>query len=165
MKKRKLTRQDRILIIVAAVLLSIILFSVIFYVRATRPMRQAEAETTAIAKKYADITTVDQFYWFNREKTYFSVTGTTAKGQEAAVIVPKAGEKVTVLDLSEGFTEEEARAQITSSYAQEEVQTAKLGMYDDQPCWEVVTKTSTAELNYYLLDFKSGEEIKKVTNI
>ena len=60
-------------------------------------MAQAK-EATAIAKTSANLETVDKFYWFTRKNTYFTLTGKNDKGTEIIVIVPKSGEKVTVLN-------------------------------------------------------------------
>ena len=44
-------------------------------------MQQAKREAVQMAEKYADLKTVDQFYWFNRDKTYFTVTGESNSGE------------------------------------------------------------------------------------
>ncbi len=146
------------------VLLLIILFASIFYIRSSRPMRQAKNEATAYAKKYANIETVDEFYWFNRGETSFTVLGTDKSGQELVVSIPKSGSKVSVFQQSEGVTEEQARALVQKEHPGETFKKANLGMFEDQPTWEIVTKTDNG-LNYYLLQFKDGAEIKAITNV
>ncbi|KAF1304855.1 MULTISPECIES: cell wall elongation regulator TseB-like domain-containing protein [Enterococcus] len=164
MSKDKSKRQEVILIILASVLAAILLFGGIFYTRATRPLRQAEKEATAMAKKYTDLEEVDQFYWFTREKTYFSLTGKNKKGQQIAVIIPKDGKKITLLAQKDGITEDAAKAMVAKTYPKESVEKASLGIFEDEPVWEIVTRTSKG-VNYYLIAFENGEEIKTITNV
>lgn len=160
--RQKKYRNQVILYGVAAILFLVLLFSVIFYTRANRPMSQAQKEAEAIAQKYAKLSETDKFYWFTREQTYFSLLGKNDKGQEIAVIIPKSGDKVTLLSQKDGISELDARSMVKNTYPEENVQKAELGIYKDQPVWEVVTKNQTGELNYYLLTFKDGEEVSKI---
>ncbi len=156
--------KDRIKIIICIILGAIILFATIFYVRSTRPLNQAKAEAVTIAEKYADIDKVDKFYWFNRNKTYFTVTGTNTKGQNIIVIIPKSGEKVTVLKNPDGLTENKAKAAAKAVDTTAEIKNAALGIYQDQVVWEVTT-SSSKNLNFYLIDFKTGDLVKTISNI
>lgn len=61
-------------------------------------MRQARNEAIEIAQKYTDLKEVDQFYWFNRQASSFSLVGTDDKENKIVVIIPKSGEKVSVLN-------------------------------------------------------------------
>ena len=79
--KTKDKEQRRVMILLGAIvfLLIVIIFSSIFYIRSTRPMRQARNEAIEIAQKYTDLKEVDQFYWFNRQASSFSLVGTDDK--------------------------------------------------------------------------------------
>lgn len=143
----------------------ILLFSVIFYVRSNRPMAKAEKEAVAIARKYADFDQVDQFYWYTREETYFGLTGTNKKGQEIVVIIPKSGEKVTVFNQSDGLTEAKALRKVIDTYKPADIIKITLGMYKDEPVWEVTARNKDDLLNYYLISFKTGEPVKVIENI
>ncbi len=146
------------------VMLLIILFSSLSYIRATSPVRQAKTEAIQLAEQYAKIEQVDQFYWFTREQTYFSVLGKNDQQQEVIAIIPKSGEKVTVLAQEEGLTEDEAKEKIFNEYPSETLRKATLGMFEDKPVWEVMTKDDKGN-NYYLLDFKDGKEVKVIRDI
>ena len=126
---------------------------------------EAKKEAVEIAKKYANLEEADHFYWFTRKKTYFSLTGTNDKGKEIAVIIPKSGEKVKVLDQTKGLTENEAKQTIATAHPEIQIEKAALGMYDDQPVWEVVGKETNGKLNYYLIGFESGDEVKTIKGI
>lgn len=158
-------KKIKLLLSLMVVLLAIIVAIVIFYVRANQPMVQARKEAIAIAQKSAHLKSADHFYWFTRQKTYFSVTGKDDKGTEVAVIIPKSGEKITVLNQQDGITEAQARSTVAAAQPQDEVIKATLGLYEDRPVWEVMTKNSQKEVTYYLLSFDKGETIKEIQNV
>jgi uncharacterized protein YpmB len=161
-EKRKVT----ILLSLVAGLLVVIVGMVIFYLRANQPMAQAKKEAIAIAEKQANLQNADHFYWFTRKKTYFTVTGKNNQGSEIVVIIPRSGEKVTVLEQKDGLSEAQARETVTKAHPQEaEVIKASLGMYDDQPVWEIMTKNSQKELTYYLVSFTKGETVSGKSKI
>ncbi|MBO0472552.1 hypothetical protein IGL98_002197 [Enterococcus sp. DIV0840] len=158
-------RKTKILVSVIAVLLVIIVMITIFYIRSTHPRTQAKKEATEIAKEYAHLETVDNFYWFTRKDTYFSVTGKNDKGEELAVIIPKKGDKVTVLNQKDGVEEGHIRQIIETDYKEKNIQKISLGLYNDKPTWEVVTKNDDGSLSYYLLSFEKAEEIMIIKNV
>ena len=158
--KTKDKEQRRVMILLGAIvfLLIVIIFSSIFYIRSTRPMRQARNEAIEIAQKYTDLKEVDQFYWFNRQASSFSLVGTDDKEN-------KIGEKVSVFKQSDGLTEEAARQLVAEKHPEETIQKATLGLFKEQAAWEIMTKDASGELHYYLLGFKDGKEINAINNI
>ncbi|MDN6290289.1 MAG: DUF5590 domain-containing protein [Tetragenococcus koreensis] len=163
-EKQKVTA----LFVISMVLLFIIFFSIIFYIRASRPMRQAKQEAVEIAEEYANIDTVDDFYWFTRDETYFTVMGKDENDRDLAVIIPQSGNKVTVEQQDEGLTEQEARQAVLQEHENETVEKTSLGMVDDTPVWEVVTTDDNGDSegsNYYLLQFEDGEEVNSLRDI
>jgi uncharacterized protein YpmB len=166
--KKETTREqtvNRVLLGLIIFLLTIIVLSSIFYLRADRPMAQAEKEAEAIAKKYADMEQVDHFYWFTRKQTYFSLIGKNKDDQEIAVIIPKSGEKVKILDASKGLSESEAKQKVSEKYSNITIQKANLGMFDDKPVWEVMGRDPEGALSYHLISFDSGEETNVIKDI
>ncbi len=164
-EERNETRKTKILLSIIAILLAIIVMIAIFYVRSTHPRTQAKREATEIAKEYAHLNTVDNFYWFTRKETYFSVTGKDDKGEELVVIIPKSGEKVTVLNQKDGQDESQIRQIIETKYKEKNIQKISLGLYNDQPTWEIVTKNDDGLLSYYLLSFANAEEVMIIKNV
>uniref|UniRef100_UPI002477D708 cell wall elongation regulator TseB-like domain-containing protein n=1 Tax=Enterococcus faecalis TaxID=1351 RepID=UPI002477D708 len=113
----------------------------------------------------ANLETVDKFYWFTRKNTYFTLTGKNDKGTDIVVIVPKSGEKVTVLNQKDGQTEQQITDVVAKAHPDESVMKATLGLYDKRPAWEVVTENDQGVLTYYLMSFDKGEEINVVKDI
>lgn len=136
-----------------------------FYSRAMAPMKRAKNEAVEMAEKYADLASLDKFYWFNRDETYFSLTGKNKDNQEIAVIIPQTGERVIVLNQADGLTEAQAREVIASYRPKQEITDITLGVYDDKNVWEVTTKNKSNQINYYLLSFDDGTVIKSIENV
>ncbi len=63
------------------VLLVVILFALIL-ISVLRPMRQARNEAIEITEVYTDLAEVEQFYWFTREETSFSIVGKDTNNNE-----------------------------------------------------------------------------------
>ncbi len=166
--KKETTKEktiNRVLLGLIIFLLAVIVLSSIFYLRSSRPAMQAKKEAIEIAEKYANMDEVDHFYWFTRKKTYFSLTGTNDKGKEIAVIIPKSGEKIKVLDQAKGLTEKEAKEKIAETHPGIQIEKASLGMYDEKAVWEITGKENDGKLNYYLIAFDSGDEVKTIKGI
>lgn len=161
----KETRTIKILLAIIAILLVVIVSGIIIYIRSTNPMTQAKKEAIEIAQKSANLTSVDEFYSFNRKKTFFSVTGKDKNGTELAVIIPKAGKNVTVLEQKDGISESQIRQIIATDYSNEKIEKISLGMFEDKPAWEVVTENANGTLSYYVLSFEKAEELSAIRDI
>lgn len=150
---------------IAGILVLIIIGIVFSFWKCSRPLNQAEEEATAIAKKYAAVDQVEDFYWFKRDKSSFTVVGKDQAGKEVVVFIPESGDKVTVMNKKDGLSEAEAKGIIQQEAPNETITKATLGIYKDQPAWEVVTKDKLGKLSYYLLAFKDGADISTIKNI
>lgn len=166
-ENEELAEQKKIKILLAliAALLVVIVGMVIIFTRSNHAMAQAEKEATKIAKEYAKLETVDDFYWFTRKETSFSVVGKDANGTELVVLIPKSGNQVKVLNQKDGVSEEQIRQVVMKDYQQSKIKKVNLGLYDGKATWEVITENPDRSFNYYLLSFENAEEINVIKNI
>lgn len=158
MNKRS-NRQVKILgliLILAVVLISLVLF------QSASPMRKAKKEGIKIAQSVADIQQVDEFYWFTREKTYFTVVGQDKNQVEKVVFLPQDGSEALVMEQKEGLTDKEAIQKVLDLKETSKIKKVSLGIYDNKPTWEIVAKSKDGGIVYYLIDFKNGDVIKKI---
>lgn len=155
----------RIIKVLLAIIAVGLLSFYFFYSRATAPMKRAKNEAVEMAEKYADLASLDKFYWFNREETYFSLTGKNKDNKEIAVIIPQTGERVIVLNQEDGLTEAQAREVIASYRPKQKITDITLGVYDNKNVWEVTTINKSNQINYYLLSFDDGTVIKSIENV
>lgn len=137
----------------------------ILFINARQPMNQAKKEAVAIAKEHTSLSTVDKFYWFTRKETFFSIVGKDDTGKEIVVIIPKSGETARQLNQADGLTEAVARQLVKERYSQTIIEKASLGIYNDQPVWEIVAENQDQTLTYYLLAFENGEEVNIIQNL
>ncbi len=161
-KQKKLNRW---LLGIVTFLLIILVVGTMIFIRSNRPMQQAKREAVQMAEKYADLETVDQFYWFNREQTYFTVVGKNKSQEEIIVIIPKSGDKVRVLAQKDGLTEVQAEETVKTNDPDVTIEKANLGIYRDQTAWEITAKDDQGAIYYYLLNFNDGKIIKVIKKI
>lgn len=142
---------------VSIVLGLFLLFTTVFYIRSVRPMKQAEKQALEFAEDYVTFAYVSDFYWFNREETYFTLVGTTEKDKEVIAIISQTGDKITILNQKDGINRDQVLAKIEADYGPIKLLKITLGKYQNVPVWEVVTENDDDSLNYYLIDFATGD--------
>src|SRR5699024_11523100 len=64
------------------------------------PYKQARAETIELAKRRADLAKAEDFYWYNGDETFFTVTVLNNVGSWIVVIVQMVGGTSAVFRLS-----------------------------------------------------------------
>ncbi len=160
-KHRGMTLLMGILLLLVMTILTIF---AVFY-RSNRPFVQAQEEAQIYAEKYANLSEVQQFYWFNREQSYYSFTGTDTAGKEIAVIIPEQVDKVTVLNQQDGISENQAKGVVHGAYPEERITKTSLGIHEEQAVWEVVTAGTDDTVNYYLVSFTTGELLQEIRDI
>lgn len=133
--------------------------------RSLSPYNQAEAETTTIAQERANLAETDEFYWYNGNETFFTVTGTDTEGTPIIVIVQQDGGAVEVVNQEEAISEQTAIEQTISREKPREILEARIGMYNGNPIWEVSFKQDNDTLGYAIFSLTSGEWVRTIKNI
>ncbi|QEA53746.1 DUF5590 domain-containing protein [Loigolactobacillus coryniformis] len=147
------------------VILLIIVSALLIYHAANKPAVTARREAVSLAEKYAHVTTVDDFYWFNRKHSYLTVAGQTKQHKAVFVIIAQKGGKITVLDQSAGISRNTALKRVWRTQAPKKVYNAALGLYHNKPVWEVSFADENGKLGYQTLAFKTGKSVKLIKNI
>ncbi|WP_407390137.1 DUF5590 domain-containing protein [Carnobacterium jeotgali] len=154
------------ILITSAVVMSVILvFSITLLMISQDPIKKAEKETVAIAKETAGLVKTTDFYWYNRDKTYFSVAGLNEADEEVLVIVAKDGGKTIVLNQDEFITEQQAKELTREDKGAVDILEARIGLEGDTPIWEISYKQKNGRLGYYVLTAKSGKWVSDIENI
>ena len=99
-KKRKSNRQLKIIGLV--LILTVVLVSIVL-IQSASPMRQAKKQGVALSREVAGIEEVTDFYWFTRDKTYFTVVGNDEKNVGKIVFLPQDGEEAVIMNQSDGI--------------------------------------------------------------
>lgn len=149
-----------------AVIVVLIGFGMIVYLNAMEPMKKAENIAIEIATKEASIETVTDFSLYNGAETYYVIRGTNSQRENIIVWIPeKNTEKVIVKKEKEGISKEQAIQKLHKEKNPEEIITVKLGMENNIPLWEIYYRSNDDLINYYYIDFESGEWLKDIQNL
>lgn len=144
----------------------VLIISVVFIVsRSLSPFNQAEAETIELAERRADLVEARDFYWFNGEETFFTVTGENSLGDAIVVIVQQEGGAIEVLDEAETISKQEVMTQTIAREEPEKILEARIGMFKDEPIWEVSYRLENGLIGYTTWSLRSGEWIRTIKNI
>ncbi len=146
------------------VVLLIICASFIVVHESEKPMDQARQQTITMARKYAGLVTVDNFYAANLNQTYYSVAGTNNKNQKVYVIVAKQGGGVTIIDQNKGITDTQVRS-IIQAKRPTKINSISLTLQNKTPFWVVSYLDSKGKLCFATLSFKNGNVVSVVSNI
>lgn len=139
----------------------------VIYIKAMEPFNEAEKIAVEIAKKEAELVTIDDFSIYNGTKTYFVVKGKDIRGRKFVVWIPeeKKDRKITVRREKDGITEEEARKIVMQKKTPKEIMSVKLGMENNIPLWEIYYRSNKDAISYYYIDFATGEMLKDIENL
>ncbi|SLM86313.1 hypothetical protein FM121_09500 [Vagococcus fluvialis bH819] len=128
-------------------------------------MRKAKNQAIKISEEVANISKVENFYWFTRDRTYFTVVGTDDKNESKVVLLPQDGSEALVMNQKDGLTGDDAIQVVLDTKETKKIKKISLGMYDKKPVWEVVATAKDNSLSYYLIDFKEGKITNKMTDL
>ena len=157
--------KNKFLLIFSTIVLIIVSSLIIFFIRANRPYARARIEAIEIAEKHADLKETERFYWFVRDTTSFSLFGKNQHGEKIIVVIPQSGEKVNVIAQKDGLSEADAVKTLGAKEAVDQYEKINFGLVDQRLAWEIVTKNEDQTLNYFLIDFKTGEIFNTIKNV
>lgn len=162
--KRVILVKKWFLIIGFAVII-IITIGTTIYLNAIEPLKSAEEKAIGIAMAETPLTVVDEFNIYNGEETYYVLQGKNGDGTKLIVWVPEEKGKLMVKKASDGITKKQATDTVSVEIATDTIITVKLGMEKGIPLWEVHSKTKGNLLNYYSVEFETGDWLKKIENL
>ena len=143
-----------------------IVFGIIVYINALEPLNQAESKAIEIAKQKISMKEVTDFTLYNGSDSYYIVKGVNSNGNNIIVWIPEEdNNKVIVREEKDGISKEEAIQKLNKEKNPQEILTVKLGMENNIPLWEIFYRSNENLINYYYVDFESGEWLKDIQNL
>src|SRR5690625_5161126 len=143
-----------------------LIFGVTFVLtRSLSPYNQAKAETIELAERRADLVESDVFYWFNGDETFFTITGENSEGTPIVVIVQQDGGAIQVFNQEEVISEREAVAATYNRENPEKILEPRIGMYKNEPVWEVSFRLENGRIGYTVFSLTTGEWLRTIKNI
>lgn len=152
---KKLTPVKQYLLGFSLILLVLLISAATVLFLAMKPRLSAEKVATQVAIDTADLVQTSSVDLYNGSKTYYSVYGTTASGDQKIVSVGEDNGKVFVYSVSDGISRKEAE-QIAAANGATGISKVVYGIDGKTPIWEV-----TATDGYYLVNFETSELVKK----
>jgi len=138
------------------------------YLNATKSLRNAEEKAIGIAQQETDLTDFHNFQLFNGEDTYYVLQAKNSRGDEVYVWITEEDRKTVVKKASSGVDQEDAVKVVFADRDPEEIISVRLGMTKIQktirPAWEIYYRTENGHLNYYYVDFETGEKLRAIDN-
>lgn len=129
------------------------------------PLKQAKAETVNLAEKRADLAEANDFYWYNGNDTYFTVTGKNTEGESIIVIVKQADGSIEVLNKNDTLSKTDAIIKVRGLEKPKQILEARIGIHNDLAIWEVSFRQENGKIGYTILSLTSGEWLRTIKNI
>ncbi|MFC7392661.1 DUF5590 domain-containing protein [Scopulibacillus cellulosilyticus] len=154
-------------IIVGIVVLICIWQSWLIYHRASSYEGTAEQKAVAKAKAHYHISKVKDVTFYNGNRSYHVLRSVLKSGKEVYIWVPdKKGGKMLEKPVKDGLTKKEALQSFSKlNYDVSKIVSAKLGIDNSQPVWEIIFIDHNKEYNYVYLYFKNGKEEGHILHI
>ena len=157
-------KQKRIITLIGIFFILILSVLAVFSISRS-PINQARKQTIAVAQKRVGLNNPGEFYLFDYDKTYYTISGDNKYGKPIYVIVyPKTG-SITVLNHTSGFNHKEILNLVKNNYSPYKILNGNLGLYKNQPVWDVSFLNKKGQLNFLILSFKNGSNIKYIKNV
>lgn len=147
------------------ILIIVVVAVIATYGIANHPRAVAKAEAVRLAKRYGGLTSTNAFYIYNRDQTYYSVSGKNAKGQGVLVIVPQKGGNLRVEKTNSGLSAADVRTKTRQNKHPSRILKVAPGVFNNHVVWEVTYRNHQGQLCYDLINFKTGKYISQIKNI
>ena len=153
-----------ILISILIVAIGICLASVV-YINAMNPVKEARELAYQKVKDETSLVEVDDFSLYHGQETYYVVKGKEEDGTSIYVWVPEKEGKIIVLKQADGITEQEAINKLKEEKNPKEIISVRLGIEKGRPLWEMYYRSDGDLINYYYVEFKTGDWLKTIENL
>ncbi|WP_102274782.1 cell wall elongation regulator TseB-like domain-containing protein [Cytobacillus massiliigabonensis] len=155
----------KIIIISIFIILIVLVSGIFIYQQALKPVKSAEEKAVQTAMEETELTKAEDFYLYNGQETYYVVKGKNEKGKNIYVWIPEKEGRIIVRKQSDGVSEKEAVSKLLEEKNPKEIISVRLGMEKNIPLWEIYYRSEGDLINYYYVDFQTGEWLKKIENL
>ncbi|NKE04851.1 DUF5590 domain-containing protein [Mesobacillus selenatarsenatis] len=139
------------------------------YLNAVEPVKAAEEEAVKIASKETNLTDFTNFSLYSGEETYYVMTGKNAKQEPVYVWINEKNSEIITRNAKNGITKKEALNKLYQEKNPNEIIEVRLGMAriqkTDRPAWEIFYRNNSDTINYYYVDFDTGEKLRAIDNL
>jgi uncharacterized protein YpmB len=118
-----------------------------------------------LAKEKVELSEVEDFHIYHGTETVSVLEGKNKKGENIIVWIPEKSKKVIWDKRKNGISKEDAVQRLLEEKSPKKIISVKLGMENSIPLWEIYYRSENNLINYYYVDFKTGEWLKKIENL
>lgn len=157
------------------ILLSILFIAIIsgilvnVYLNAVEPVKAAEKKAVQIASKETKLSDFTNFSLYSGEETYYVMTGKSARQEDVYVWINEKNDEVITRKAKNGITKKEALNKLYKEKNPKKIIEVRLGMArvqkTDRPAWEIFYRNNSDTINYYYVDFDTGEKLRAIDNL
>ena len=153
--------------IILFILMVLVVFGIFMtvYIRAFSPVKSAQEKAVAIAGKEVQFSQIDDFHIYNGNESVYVIEGKNKKGEKIITWIPEKTKKVIVLKASSGLSKQQAIKRLEETKSPKKIISVRLGMEKMIPFWEIYYISDNNLINYYYIQFKTGEWLKKIENL
>ncbi|MDE3839371.1 peptidase [Bacillus methanolicus] len=155
----------KLIYISSIAVLIIIGFFITVYLNAFKPVKAAEEKAVKIAKEETDLKSVRDFSLYNGLEPYYVIWGKDSNGENMIVWISEKDQKVTVKKEKDGISKKDAIRKLKEEKNPKEILEVRLGMLKNRPSWEIYYLSDNNLINYYYVDFETGEWLTKIENL
>jgi uncharacterized protein YpmB len=139
------------------------------YLNAVEPVKTAEEDAVQIASKETNLSDFTNFSLYSGEETYYVMTGKNAKQEDVYVWINEKNSEVITRNAKNGITKKEALNKLYQEKNPNKIIEVRLGMAriqkTDRPAWEIFYRNKNDTINYYYVDFDTGEKLRAIDNL
>lgn len=133
--------------------------------RSLSPLKQAKAETIAIAEEKANLAEADEFYWYNGNDSYFTVSGATKDSEKIIVLVKQDSGEIREFKQEEIVSKSEIIRKVKEKENPAHILELRIGIHQDLPIWEVSFRQENGNITYIMFSLTTGEWVRTIRNI
>ncbi|HEY2421143.1 MAG TPA: DUF5590 domain-containing protein [Neobacillus sp.] len=135
------------------------------YVSAVDPVKMAEKKAVSLAETKVHFSEVDDFHVYHGLEAVDVIEGKNKTGEKMIVWIPEKSKKIIALKAKDGLSKEEAVQKLLQDKNPKKIIAVRLGMEKNIPFWEIYYRSENNLINYYYVDFETGEWLKKIENL
>ncbi|EHR36258.1 hypothetical protein ACWOB1_05830 [Facklamia languida] len=158
LKRRTVSILTLLLILTMVALLSVFMSS-------QSSLTRAQEEALTLVNLDYQVKQVKDFYWTTTDQSYFAMRFVDQEDQGHYAIIERKGGDAFYYGVDELINEKDAKSLAVGEFEGYKVLQARLGMYTDQPAWEVALRSPDQTITYYTLNATTGKKIKTIQNI
>lgn len=156
----------KLLIIVSILFIFFVSFFIVLYNNAIGPVKKAEQKALIISKEKTSLVFVEDFSIFNGSQSYYVLKGKNKQNEKVIVWISEDDKnQVVIKKENDGISKQDAINKLKEEITPKEIISVRLGMEKNIPLWEIYYRTEGNLMNYYYVDFETGEWLKRIENL